>query len=134
VDLFERSEIIKPSMDADSYVAWDGDEAAPVWAGTCAEALAAGAGSRRISRADWTGSSLSASNGQGGHNWAEPIVYVRPLGYIARDRLAGYATAWTQGRKSEAYSMLEAFVHPAFDTRDRLRAAIEQAQEAEETR
>lgn len=104
---FSRCEVVKTDRGADLYVAWSHNTEQPRWIGPRAHAIAAGCEAARLDRADRSGSSYMP--GAPGLRWDKDGLIAEQRGTLARERLAGYVTAWMDDRLTEAYSMLEAF-------------------------
>jgi hypothetical protein len=103
---FDVKEVIKPARDADFYVGWSHEVEAPVWAGTCAEALAEGCPPSRLRRADETGTSMRDSFGC---PWGDSGLVAEQRGVLPRARLAAYAVAYLEDRMQDAFDLLVPF-------------------------
>jgi hypothetical protein len=103
---FNVKEVIKPGRAADFYVGWSHEVEAPVWAGTREEALAEGCPPSRLRRADETGTSMRDSFGC---PWGDSGLVAEQRGVLPRARLAAYAVAYLDGRRQDAFDLLEPF-------------------------
>jgi hypothetical protein len=103
-----RAEVVKVARDADLYVAWTNQAEEPQWLGSRTEALAAACPEDRLRRAAGSGSSYFP--GEPGWFWdAHEGTIAEQRGWLSREKLAAYVTAWMDDKLTEAYQMLEAF-------------------------
>jgi hypothetical protein len=103
---FDVKEVIKPDRDTDFYIGWSHFVEAPVWMGTRAEAIGDGCPPSRLDRADLRGTSIRDDFGC---DWDDKGLIAEQLGFLPRERLAAYVTAYAEGRMDDAWDLLEPF-------------------------
>jgi hypothetical protein len=102
---FPRCLIVKPERDRDLYVGWSDSTEMPAGIWTRAEAVTEGCPRSRLRRADEQGTSSLP----GFYDWGSSGMIAEQRGWLPRARLLAYATAWLDGRESDAFDLLEPF-------------------------